>query len=65
MGDLRTCQQRAGPYAKIEAERAEKPVSDWAKIKLQLARARGITDGSRPQSYATREEVALMVNAVK
>ena len=50
-------------YEKIEAERAKLPVSDWAKVKLQLARARGITDGARPQSYATRQEVALMVNA--
>ena len=51
-------------YAKIEAERAKLPASEWAKVKIQLARARGITDGSRPQSYATREEVALMVNKV-
>ena len=50
-------------YEKIEAERAKLPVSDWAKVKLQLARARGITDGTRPQSFATRQEVALMVNA--
>ena len=51
-------------YAKIEAERAKLPASEWAKVKIQLARARGITDGSRPQSYATREEVAIMVNKV-
>ena len=50
-------------YKKIEAERAKLPASEWAKVKIQLARARGITDGSRPQSYATREEVAIMVNA--
>ena len=50
-------------YAKIEAERAKLPASEWAKVKIQLARARGITDGTRPRSYATREEVAIMVNA--
>lgn len=50
-------------YEKIEAERAKLPVSDWAKGKMEIARARGITDGTRPQSYATRQEVALMVNA--
>lgn len=50
-------------YAKIEAERAKLPASEWAKVKIQLARARGLTDGTRPRSYATREEVALMVNA--
>ena len=51
-------------YEKMEAERAKEPPSDWAKVKLELARARGITDGSRPRSYATREEVAIMVNKV-
>lgn len=51
-------------YAKIEAERAKEPPSDWARVKLELARARGITDGTRPRSYATREEVAIMVNKV-
>ena len=50
-------------YEKIESERAKLPVSDWAKVKMELARARWITDGTRPQSYATRQEVALMVNA--
>lgn len=45
------------------AERAELPENDWARVKLQLARARGVTDGTRPQSFATRQEVALMVNA--
>ena len=52
-------------YVKIESERAEQPVSAWAAALLEGAKAKGITDGSRPQSYATREEVALMVNAVK
>ena len=51
-------------YAKIESERAAQPVSAWAAALLEGAKAKGITDGSRPQSYATREEVALMVNAV-
>lgn len=50
-------------YAKLEEERASQPASSWAKAKLEIARARGITDGTRPQSYATRQEVALMVNA--
>ena len=50
-------------WSRMEAERAKEPPSDWARVKLELARARGITDGTRPRSYATREEVALMVNA--
>ena len=52
-------------YVKIESERVEQPVSAWAAALLEEAKAKGITDGSRPQSYATRQEVALMVNAVK
>mgnify|MGYP003294749392 CR=1 FL=1 len=47
----------------IDEERAAKPASDWASELLEEAKAEGITDGSRPQSYATRQEVALMVYA--
>ena len=42
---------------------AEKPVSGWAEKLLEEAMSRGITDGTRPQAWATRQEVALMVNA--
>ena len=48
-------------YAKIEAERAALPASGWAEEELAAAVAAGITDGQRPQSYATRQEVAIMV----
>lgn len=48
---------------RYEAEKAQKPASEWAKPGLAQAKARGITDGSRPLSHATRQEVALMVNA--
>lgn len=36
-------------------------VSDWAKEAMAEAIKRGITDGSRPQDPATREEVAVMI----
>ena len=49
--------------AATEAERAKLPADGWAEQGLAEAKARGITDGSRPRSYATRQEVALMVNA--
>lgn len=40
--------------------------SDWAKEELRQAMEAGITDGTRPQGYATRQEVAAMVlRAVK
>lgn len=41
--------------------RGDKPASGWAGELLQKAKDVGITDGSRPQSFATREEVAVMI----
>lgn len=35
--------------------------SDWADAELSAAVTDGITDGSRPGGYATREEAAIMV----
>lgn len=49
---------------KLEAERADLPASPWAEKLLAQAAAKGITDGTRPQAAATRQEVAIMVNAV-
>lgn len=46
-----------------EAGRAALSPSPWAEALLLDARRLGLTDGSRPRSYATREEVALMVRA--
>ena len=51
--------------AAAQTERDKLPVSDWAKDKLAQAVAAGITDGTRPRGFATREEVALMVAAGK
>lgn len=55
----------------INQRAAAKP-SAWATDKtaehptgiLEEAKAKGITDGTRPKAFATREEVAAMVNAV-
>lgn len=44
---------------------SEKPVSDWAQKLLEEARAEGITDGTRPRAFATRQEAALMILAGK
>ena len=38
---------------------AGKPASMWSRV--DEAKAAGITDGTRPQSFATREEVATMI----
>ena len=47
------------------ARQEAKPVSEWARKLLDAARAEGITDGSRPQAFATRQEVAIMVASGK
>lgn len=39
-------------------------VTEWAKPEMEKAIAKGITDGSRPQGYITREEVAVMLNRI-
>ena len=51
--------------AAAQSERDKLPPSDWARDQLAAAVAAGITDGKRPRSFATREEVALMVAAGK
>ena len=43
------------------ARQSERPESPWGK--MPEAKRMGITDGSRPQSFATREEVATMIVA--
>ena len=47
--------------AAAQSERDKLPPSDWARDQLAAAVAAGITDGKRPQSHATRQEVAIMV----
>lgn len=44
-------------------EQAELPVSPWAEEGFANATGHGIVDGTRPQSCAKREEVALMIEA--
>ena len=43
------------------ARRDKKPASAWAQKFVEQARAAGITDGSRSQGFATREEVVTML----
>lgn len=44
-----------------DKEIAAKSVSTWAESAMQKAISLGLTDGTRPQSSATRQEVAAMV----
>lgn len=61
--DTVTYEQWKGFMERYQQEQSQLPPSDWAAEGLAQAKARGITDGSRPQSEATRQEVALMINA--
>ncbi|MCI8870649.1 MAG: CHAP domain-containing protein [Lawsonibacter sp.] len=43
------------------SRRGALPASDWAREPLGRAKEAGITDATRPRSFATREEVAVML----
>lgn len=43
------------------AARSTLPASDWAVDELEEAKEVSLTDGNRPQSFATRQEVAIML----
>ena len=48
------------------SNRAKMPASAWAKAELAEGKQKGITDGTSPRSFATREEVvAMIVRATK
>lgn len=40
-------------------------VSDWAKESWEKAKAEGITDGSNPKGYITREQVIAIIERLK
>lgn len=71
-GDDMTQDQWDAMMENYLARRAKQSASTWATDKtpqhptgiMEEAKAKGITDGSRPASFATREEVVAMVNAV-
>lgn len=42
-------------------QRNEKPVSTWAEESFAKAKEAGLTDGTMPQGFATREQVATMI----
>ena len=45
------------------ARKAQLPASSWATPFIEQATQKGITDGTSPQAFATREQVIAMVNA--
>lgn len=46
--------------AQYEQEQRDKPVSDWAREAWDKATAKGVTDGTMPGRYATREQMVTM-----
>lgn len=71
-GDDMTQDQWDAMMENYLARKAKEPASTWATDKtaqhptgiLEEAKVKGISDGSRPRAFATREEVITMVNAV-
>ena len=63
-GDEMSYEQFKEYMDQYRKELADQKPSSWAKPKLEEAKRKGITEGSRPKDFATREEVALMINAV-
>ena len=49
---------------RYRGELAGLPASGWAAELLEQAKEKGITDGTRPRDFVTREEAALMANAI-
>ena len=45
------------------ARKAQLPASSWATPFIEQAMQKGITDGTSPQAFATREQVITMINA--
>ena len=46
-------------------ELGQQPAPDWGEKELERAKELGLTDGSRPQDLATRQEVASMIIRAK
>ena len=59
--DMLRCMIISKRYMDALLKGADTVPSGWAEDELAEAMAAGITDGSRPRGYATREEAAIMV----
>lgn len=59
--DMLRCMIISKRYQDALLTGADTKPSGWAEDELAEAVAAGITDGSRPKGYATREEAAIMV----
>ena len=59
--DMLRCMIAGMRYVDALLKGAYTKPSSWAEDELAEAVAAGITDGSRPRGYATREEAAIMV----
>ena len=46
----------------IEAVNDDDTPAEWAKDELTKAIDKKITDGTKPKMFATRQEIAIMIN---
>ena len=59
--EMLTYEQWVAYMERYRKERGALPVSDWAGEEMEAAVRDGITDGTRPQDFVTRQEAAVMV----
>lgn len=52
-------------YHRYERERAESPTADWAKEGWDNVCKAKLFDGTRPNSYATRQEIAVVLDRIE
>lgn len=61
-GDDMTKEEVIKIIQEYEAEKAKAPVSDWARSAWIKAKNKGIMDGTKPKSEATREQLATILD---
>lgn len=64
-GDEMTKEDVIKIIQEYEAAKAKKSVSPWAKAAWSKAKAKGVLDGTAPQSEATREQIATILDRLK
>ena len=59
-GEKQMTETKKEPNAYLAQQRT-KPVSSWAKPVWDAAKEEGITDGTAPQAFITRQEAVTMI----
>lgn len=61
-GEPVTYEQWLEFYERFALELSKQPPSDWAEESIKRQKDKGVTDGDRPKSLVTREEVMTMID---